>query len=131
MSRRASEPESGFTLIEAVVALALVAVVLAAVGSLIGTIARGTQTLEQRVALNETARLIAATLQVDRLHRTDESSGETMGHRWELRTVPFADSPDVPNSPWMPVQVMLRVQSPSGAIVSIDSIRLQKKVQRN
>ena len=63
MSRRISfeqNGESGFTLIEAVIALALVTVVLAAIGSLVATNVRGARILEQHVALTETARLIAS-----------------------------------------------------------------------
>ena len=53
--------EGGFTMIEALVALALVAVMLTAVGSLVASAAIGTRTQEQHVALVETARLIAAS----------------------------------------------------------------------
>ena len=52
-----SEPDdAGFTLIEALVALALVAVLLAAIGPLIASSMRGVRSVEQHGALVATAR---------------------------------------------------------------------------
>src|SRR5262245_10165537 len=53
---------AGFTLIEVVVALALVAISLMAIGAVATTSAHGTRSLEQHLALVETARTVAATL---------------------------------------------------------------------
>ena len=50
--------QRGFTLIEALVALALVTIMLTAIGRLIATTTTGTRTLEGHVALVETARLV-------------------------------------------------------------------------
>src|SRR5437867_4271159 len=56
---------AGFTLIEAVVALAVVAIMLTAIGAVATTSARGTRSLEQHLALVETTRIVAATLSKD------------------------------------------------------------------
>jgi general secretion pathway protein I len=121
--------ESGFTLIEALVALALVAVMLSAIGSLVASVSNGTRTLEQHVALVETARLIATSVP-----RRDELSlgdlrGEVLDHRWRAEVSPFfgGGSAPVPDSPWIPQDVLVRVQSPSGAILAIEAVRLQKR----
>jgi general secretion pathway protein I len=121
--------ESGFTMIEAVVALALMAVMLTAIGSLVASASNGTRTLEQHVALVETARLISTSVP-----RRDELSlgdlaGEVLGHRWRADVSPFfgGGSAPVPDSPWIPQDVVVRVQSPSGAILAIESVRLQKR----
>ena len=49
-------------MIEAVVTLALVTVVLAAIGYLVAANSRGVRVLEQHVALMETARLVATSI---------------------------------------------------------------------
>jgi general secretion pathway protein I len=54
--------EAGFTLIEVLVALAVVAVSLTAIGSLVATNVRGTRALDQRLALVETTRAILTGL---------------------------------------------------------------------
>lgn len=123
--------ESGFTLIEAVVALALVTVVLAAIGSLVATNARGTQTLEQHVTLMQTARLIAAALPRSGEPVTEDLAGEVSGHRWQMRMTPFVGGGTViPESPFIPQRVELRVRSPSGAMISLETVRLQTRVER-
>jgi general secretion pathway protein I len=50
--------EAGFTLIEALVALAVVAVSITAIGSVVATNIRGTAALGQRLVLVETTRAI-------------------------------------------------------------------------
>ena len=119
--------ESGFTLIEAVVALALVTIVLAAVGSLVATNVRGTRNLEQHLVLIETARAIASNLPRGGDPLPDTLAGELLRHRWQMRITPFAGSvPLVPEARFMPQLVELRVRSPSGAVLSLETIRLRE-----
>ena len=118
--------ERGFTLIEVLVALALVAVVLVAIGSLFATNARGVRALEQHAALMDAVRLVAMT----GIPRTGQVpagdlSGETAGHRWQIRSSPFfGGGPVVSQSRFLPMHVELRVRSPSGAVVSVETVRL-------
>lgn len=120
--------EAGFTLIEAVVALALVTIVLAAIGTLVATNARGAWKLEQRVALVDAARLVASTLPSAGARLPEDLRGRAAGHRWQMRVTPFLDDiPIVPDSRFVPQRVELRVQSPSGAIMSLETIRLQAR----
>jgi general secretion pathway protein I len=129
LSRKISpeqDGEAGFTLIEAVVTLALVTVVLAAIGYLVAANSRSVRVLEQHVALMETARLLAAGIPRNGKALPNDQSGETSGHRWQMRLAPFLDgSPVVPESQFMPQRIELRVQSPSGAILSLETVRLQ------
>jgi general secretion pathway protein I len=124
--------ESGFTMIEALVALALVAVVLTAIGSLVASAANGTRTLEQHLALVETARMVATSV----AHRDElargELAGEVLGYRWRAEASPFfgGGSAPVPDSPWIPERVILQVQSPLGATMSIETVRLQKRAAK-
>ena len=53
---------AGFTIIEVLIALAVIAVCLAAIGTVVGVTSRGVRSLEQRVALVEVARSVAASL---------------------------------------------------------------------
>jgi general secretion pathway protein I len=124
-----SEPngQSGFTLIEAVVALALVAVLLAAIGTLVATNARGVSNLEQHVALMETARLVATGVPRNGEPLPDNLAGEVSGYRWQMRVSPFLEEAVVPDSRFFPVRIDLLVRAPSGATVSFETVRLQAK----
>jgi general secretion pathway protein I len=120
---------AGFTLIEVVVALAVVAITLTAIGAVATTSARGTRSLEQHLALVETTRIVAATLPKDGDATLDGLSGEILGHRWRIALAPFVGTGinQVPDSPWMPLTVVVRVRSPSGAVYGFETVRLQHR----
>ncbi len=121
---------AGFTLIEVLVALSVVAVSLAAIGSLIATTVRGIRSLDRRVALVETTRAIMTGLP-DRERLVPGSfSGEMAGHRWRVDVTPLAVAGVDPqgSAPWTPHSVVLRVQPPSGPILQINTIRLRRTV---
>jgi general secretion pathway protein I len=120
---------AGFTLIEVVVALALVAISLTAIGAVATTSARGTRSLEQHIALVETTRIVAATLPRDDQAALDGLSGEILGHRWRIGLAPFIGSGiyQIPDSPWIPQIAVVRVRSPSGAVYGFETVRLQRR----
>jgi general secretion pathway protein I len=120
---------AGFTLIEVVVALALVAISLMAIGAVATTSARGTRSLEQHLALVETTRTVAATLPKDDQVSLDGLSGEILGHRWRISVAPFVGGgiSQNPDSPWIPQTVVVRVRSPSGAVYGFETVRLQRR----
>jgi general secretion pathway protein I len=118
-------------MIEAVVALALVAIVLAAIGSLVARNVRGEQQLEQHVALMQTARLIASGLPQGAQPLPTELAGRVSGYRWQMRISPFLEEDAmVAESQFIPRRIELRVQSPGGAIVSLETVRLQNRDER-
>jgi general secretion pathway protein I len=121
------EGEGGFTLIEAVVALALVTVMLAAIGSLVAAATTGTRTLEGHVALVETARLVLTGLPRDGELAAGDLAGEMSGHRWQVRLSPYAGAGEMPGASWIPQSVAVRVQSPSGAVFTLETVRLARR----
>lgn len=121
---------AGFTLIEVVAALAVLAISLTAIGAVATTSARGTRSIEQHLALVETTRIVAATLPQDRQVSLDGLSGEILGHRWRISLAPFVGSGiyQMPDSQWIPQTVVVRVRSPSGAVYGFEAVRLQRRV---
>ena len=124
--------EAGFTLIEALVALAVVAVSITAIGSVVATNIRGTGALAQRLALVETTRAILTDLP-DRGQLVSGSlRGEYANHRWQVDVLPFAADFIDPRrpGPWVPEAVVVNVRSTSGRVLRIDTVRLHRE-QRN
>jgi general secretion pathway protein I len=119
---------AGFTLIEVLVALAVVAVSLTAIGALVATNARGTRALDQRLALVETTRAILTGLPDREQIAPGSVSGEYNYHRWQVDTLPFAADFIDPNrpTPWTPETIVVRVRSPGGQVLRIDTVRLRR-----
>jgi general secretion pathway protein I len=122
---------AGFTIIEVLVAIAVVAISLTAIGALTGTTTRGVRSLEQHVALVETTRTVVASLPSRTQLALGEVAGELYGSRWRMRVSPFfGDAAALaPDSPWAPATIAIRVQAPSGATLNLETIRLQRKSQ--
>lgn len=120
--------EAGFTILEVLIALAVVAIVLGAIGGVVASTTRGVRSVEQHVVLMETARSVAAALRSREALTSAQTSGELFGNRWQIGTSPLMDGPVVVDSraTWIPQLMKMRVQSPSGAAVTIDTIRLQR-----
>jgi general secretion pathway protein I len=122
---------AGFTLIEVLVALLLVAMSLAVMGSLFASKARATVALERHLALVETTRFVAATLPKRDQLASGTFEGETSGHRWRVDVLPFLDGDVSPaTAPWNPVRLVISVRSPSGSVFRVETVRLQKRAGR-
>ena len=120
---------AGFTLIEVLVALAVVAVSLAAIGSLMAATVRGTRSVDQHLALVETARAVEAGLPERGDLAVGSLTGDMGGYRWRVDVVPFiAGFVDARlPSPWVPQTVVITVQSPAGPILRVDTVRLRRR----
>jgi general secretion pathway protein I len=120
--------EAGFTLIEVLVALAVVAVCLSAIGAVIATTVRGTRGIEDRLAMAGIAETLLAGL-VDRgsLHE-GSSSGEISGDRWriDVSVLPDAliDGAASSESQWALLSIVIRVQTFRGASYQVNTTRL-------
>lgn len=118
-------------MIEAVVALAVTAAVLASIGSLIAVARTGSRTLEQRVALIEALRRVSNTLPSASQLGGFEQSGSDLGIAWRMAVSPFLD-PDAVASPsiWIPVKVVIQVRGASGATSTLETVQLLKRPTR-
>jgi general secretion pathway protein I len=119
---------AGFTLIESLVALAIVAVALTAIGMLVAANIRATRSLEQRLQLIETARAILSALPDRDQLAMGDTRGEIAGQRWRLDVMAFSGSfvDQSVASPWIPQAVVLRVEAPTGEILRVDTVRLRR-----
>jgi general secretion pathway protein I len=133
VDRSTDGPTAGFTIIEALVALAVVTVTIVAIGSVMASTARGTRQLENHVALVQAANNI---LWLDLPARSDPVSpvlsGQTMEHSWRAEIEPLAVDIEAPagDVQWVPEKIRIQVQSPSGAVVSLETVRLFRRQTR-
>jgi len=128
-SQGAPSGMAGFMLIEVLVALAVVAVALAAIGSVIATTVRGARSLDVHLMLVETARMVTTALPDRNALKPGNFSGELAGHNWRVDVLPFVFTgldPRLP-TPWVPETVIVRVQSPSGPILQVNTVRLRRR----
>ena len=119
----------GFTLIEVLVALAVIAILLASIGSLIAGSVRGARSLDQHFALVEVARAIETGLPNRDELKVGRLSGEVSGHRWTVDVLPFIANnvdPRLP-TPWVPQALVISVRSPQGPLLQVNTVRLRRR----
>ena len=128
MSRRICSDVAGFTLIEALVALAIVAAVLSSIGAVIATSVKGTRSIDQRLALTGAAETLLAELTARHLLKAGRQSGELAGHRWRLDVSPMntsaANDDALQNQRFVPVAVTMRLQAQNGPAIQLSTVRL-------
>jgi general secretion pathway protein I len=130
LSRRSCSDVAGFTLIEVLVALAIVAAVLSSIGAVIATSVKGTRSIDQRLALTGAAETLLAELPARNLLKPGRQSGELAGHRWRIDVSPMNTSvaDDAPQNPrFLPLAVTLRLQAPDGPAIQLTTVRLVPK----
>jgi len=123
-------PDAGFTILEVLVALAVVAVTIVAIGSVMSTNARGVQVLENHVALMQTAQTVLATAIPPRQQLSPGTrSGQLHDFRWQIDVGPVGGDwePGEADVAWVPELVTIRVRSPSGATVDLKTVRLMHR----
>lgn len=120
---------AGFTLVEVLVALAIVAIALSSIGALIATTVRGTRSIEQYLNQLGSARAVIAALPDRDQLVLGNFSGELAGHRWRVDVSPFIDTEFESRqpTPWVPRTVVVTMQSPTGRTLYINTVRLQRR----
>jgi general secretion pathway protein I len=130
-TNRYEPDDAGFTLIEALVALALVAVLLAAIGPLIASSMRGVRSVEQHGTLVATARAVEAGLPERRALGVGSLTGQIAGNRWRVDILPYSGGGVAhAASAWEPQSVVITVAAPSGARLRVQSVRLSRRSER-
>ncbi len=124
--------DAGFTILEVLIALAIVAASIVAIGAVMATNTRGVRKLEEHVASMATAQAVLVTAMPPRKDLAEgRLSGELRNYRWQVDIGPvggdfFADN----EVPWNPELVKVRVRSPSGATVELSTVRLMRKASK-
>ena len=126
-------PAAGFTIIEVLIALAVVAVSIVAIGSVMSTSLRGVRSLEQHVTLMQAVRSVMATeIPSHAKIGVGVWSGRTDDHQWRIDVTPMGKETAAPGADaaadaggtWVPALVRVQVRSPSGAVTDIRTVRL-------
>lgn len=118
----------GFTLLEMLVALAVLCVVLTSIGSLVAANMRGARALDAHVALIAVARAIEAGLPGPSQAVIGPLSGHLDGRAWRVDYRPL-DGGDIPVRrawSWVPQTVTITVVGPTGARFRLQTIQLRR-----
>lgn len=120
---------AGFTLIEALVALAVTAVSLAAIGLLMAGNVRGAGRIEQHLGLVETLRAVETGLPDRTGLSAGTLSGEMHDQTWSVDIAPFLGDFVNPRAArfWIPQTIVIKVQSASGTALQLETIRLARR----
>jgi general secretion pathway protein I len=127
--RKKSRCDRGFTIIEALIALALVSSAITVIGSVFATTALGVRTLEQHLSLVQIARGVVAGLPLNNSLALRNFSGETEGYHWQIEARPLlvASREQAARSSFAPIRLDVEVRSPSGTMIHLETIRLQPR----
>src|ERR1700733_11074747 len=113
---RPRRSNAGFTLIEVLVAIAVLAVVLGAIGAVVGNTVRAIRSVDRRLPLLETAQSLIAALPARDALQPGTQSGTSGDFHWRIdavllnRNVPD----DAKAAKWMPLAITVRVQGDEG-----------------
>jgi general secretion pathway protein I len=118
---------AGFSLIEVLVALAVVSFTLSSIGALIASTARGNRSIEAHFFTLETARAIMATIPDRGQLTVGDKSGEMADYGWRVEVSPFRVQKTDRRvaTTWIPQSVVVSVQAPTGVLMQVSTVRLR------
>ncbi|MCI0600766.1 MAG: general secretion pathway protein GspI [Beijerinckiaceae bacterium] len=120
---------AGFTLIEALVALAVTAASLSAIALLMAGNVRGTGRIAQHLGLIASLRTVETGLSNRAALALGNLSGEMYGQAWSVAVAPFSNEFVNPRAAalWTPQLIVMTVQSPTGALLQLETVRLARR----
>ena len=121
---------AGFTLIEALAALAVMGAGLSAIGALAFSSLRAGLYSERHLAEVETARKVMAGMPSREALPVGRLTGVLDAHDWQIDSTLTGATAAVGDSLWTPQRIEVSIRSPSGAIVKIDTIRLRRQATK-
>jgi general secretion pathway protein I len=121
---------AGFTLIEALAALAVMGAGLAAIGPLVSSSLRAGLYAERHLAEIETARKILAGMPSREALPVGRLTGILDAHDWRIDSTLIGAPAKVGDTLWTPQRIEVLVRSPSGAMLKVDTIRLRRQATK-
>src|ERR1700686_72705 len=108
---RSPRGTAGFTLIEVLVAIAVLGVVLGAIGAVVGNTVRSIRSVDRRLPLLETAQSLIASLPARGALQPGTQSGTSGDYHWRIDAVLLnRNVPDDAKAPkGMPLAITVRV----------------------
>jgi general secretion pathway protein I len=121
---------AGFSLLEALVALAVMGAGLAAIGALANSSLRVGLYTERHLAEIESARKIIAGMPARHALPYGRLTGSVDAHQWRIDSAPVSTTAASGGASWTPQSIALLVKSPFGATIEFDTIRLRKEAAK-
>ena len=127
---------AGFTLIEVLIALAIIGLMLSSIGGLIATTVRGARSIDQRLVLIGTARTLWVGLPGRALLQPGIQRGAVSDMLWQLNAAAlpassiqrFGDPIDRKALPlWVPIAISMTVRGTGGQTLQLTTVRLQRR----
>ena len=122
-----STSEAGFSLLEALAALTVVAIMLGALGTLTHSTVRSVMFTEHRVALIETARKVFAALPPRAALSDGPLTGELDGSHWRIHVRPYFDTSTSRGGEWEPELIEIDVRGSDGSRLEFDTVRIRRR----
>ncbi|MCI0467186.1 MAG: prepilin-type N-terminal cleavage/methylation domain-containing protein [Beijerinckiaceae bacterium] len=120
---------AGFTLIEALVALAVAAACLTSIALLMAGNIRGPARITQHLSLAASLRTVETGLANRTALTAGNLAGEMYGLAWSVAVTPLPTDINNPRAAalWSPQSIVITVQSPSGGLLQLETIRLARR----
>lgn len=121
---------AGFTLLEALAALAVMGAGLAAIGTLASSSLRAGLYTERHLAEVETARKVLAGMPSREALPVGSLTGVLDAHDWRIDSTLVGSPAVVGDALYIPQRIEVMVRSPFGGMMRVDTIRLRRQAAK-